>query len=219
VTSVGEGSTPTRRRGRPPGQRSEETRARILRAARVRFGRCGYARTSLADIAATAEITPRAIYHYVESKPALFAEAAAVVYARFAQEIEARVLCRTDTRGRVHGLVDVFRALYAEDPSLVAFLSLSVLEADRNPELAEALPPGLGDHVGMNRALVTMGLERGEIAPDIDPDGAVALIQVFGAGLTLIANGERGDEYLAMLDVMDRLLDGTVFVRPSGAST
>ena len=66
----------------PPGQRSEETRERILRAARRRFSHAGYARTSLGDIAREAGLTPRAIYHYVDSKPELFTQSAQVAFAR-----------------------------------------------------------------------------------------------------------------------------------------
>jgi AcrR family transcriptional regulator len=70
------GDAAPRRRGRPPDRRSEETLARILRAARECFSRAGYAQTSMADIAHAAGVTPRAIYHYADSKPRLFALAA-----------------------------------------------------------------------------------------------------------------------------------------------
>jgi AcrR family transcriptional regulator len=210
-----------RRRGRPPGQSSEETRARILRAARQRFSQTGYARTSLADIAREAGITPRAIYHYVESKPQLFAQAADVAYARWAEEVTARVLPGTDTRTRLHGLTEAFRVLYREDPTLVAFLSQAAFETRRNPELDQPAPPlrggdgaggGDGDHVPINRTLVTLALAEGGIAPDVDPDGAAALLEVLGAGLTLLACDEREREYMAMLDVLDRVIDGTLLV-------
>ena len=50
------------------------------------------------------------------------------------------------------------------------------------------------------------------MAEGIDPGGAVALLDVFGAGLTLVASADRGADYLAMLDVIDRLIDGALFV-------
>jgi TetR/AcrR family transcriptional regulator, repressor for uid operon len=205
-----------RRRGRPPGQSSEETWARILRAARQRFSQTGYARTSLADIAREAGITPRAIYHYVDSKPQLFAQAAEVAYARWAEEVTARVLPGTDTGARLHGLTEAFRVLYREDPTLVAFLSQAAFETRRNPELDVPMVPrasgGEGDHVTINRTLVSLALVEGGIAPDVDADGAAALLEVLGAGLTLLASDEREDEYMAMLDVLDRVIDGTLFV-------
>jgi AcrR family transcriptional regulator len=201
-----------RRRGRPPGQRSAETRDRILRAARLRFSEAGYARTSLADIAREAGITPRAIYHYVDSKPDLFRQAAELAYGRFTNAVVTRVMPSEDTRGRLHDLIDVFRSLYAEDPTLVAFLSQAAIEAKRDPELAEGeMVTPWGDTLDLNHALVAVARLRGDIAPDIDPAGAAALLEVIGSGLTLVASKDRAGDYTAMLDVLDRLVDGTLF--------
>ena len=204
-----------RRRGRPPGQRSAETRERILRAARLRFSQTGYARTSLADIAREAGITPRAIYHYVDSKPELFAQAAQVAYGRWSEEVATRVVTGKDTRSRLHGLVDIFRVLHHEDPTLVAFLSLAASEAQRNPELGVPLPPGNDPRVTISTNLAAMGHADGDFAPGVDPAGAAALLEVLGSGLALLASDEREDEYMAMLDVIDRVIDGTLFVDPA----
>ncbi|HEY8526081.1 MAG TPA: TetR/AcrR family transcriptional regulator [Acidimicrobiales bacterium] len=206
-----------RKRGRPPGQRSAETRDRILRAARARFSQSGYARTSLADIAREAGITPRAIYHYVESKPQLFRRAADAAYERFADAVSERVLGRADSRSRLHGLADVFRDLYREDPTIVAMLSQTVTEVYRNPELDRSMlmPEG---YVPLNRVLVDMAVADGDLAEGVDPAGAAAMIEVLGSGLTLLASKEREHEYMAMLDVLERLLDGTLFVDRSEAT-
>jgi AcrR family transcriptional regulator len=210
------GDAPPRRRGRPPDRRSEETLATVLRAARERFSQAGYAQTSLADIADAAGVTPRALYHYAESKQRLFALAADHAYQRFGDEIVARVLTREDTRGRLRGYVDVFRALYQDDPSIVAFVSRAALEAARTPELSEALPIAIAGVLDVNELIVRDGVARGELAPGVEPAGAVALLEVFGAGLTLIAGGDRDPEYLAMLDVLEHLIDGSLLVTPEG---
>lgn len=203
-----------RRRGRPPDQRSEDTLARILRAAWACFGRTGYAQTSMADIAYEAGVTPRAIYHYADSKAQLFALAASAAYARFGEEIAQRVLVHDDTRSRLLGYIDVFRTLYTDDPSLVAFVSLAMLEADRTPELVEPLLGSFADAFNPNPLIVNDSVARGELGADVDPAGAVALLEVFGAGLTLVARGDRGAEYLAMLDALEHLVDGTLLADP-----
>jgi AcrR family transcriptional regulator len=206
------GDAAPRRRGRPPDRPREETLARILRAARDRFSRAGYAQTSLADIARAAGVTPRAIYHYAESKSALFALAAEQAYQRFVEEIATRVFAHDDTAGRLHAYVDVFRVLYREDPTVVAFVSRAPLEAVRTPELAGVLPAEMTSGVAVNDQIVRDGVARGELAAGLDPDGAVALLEVFGAGLTLLAGGDRDPEYLAMLDVLEHLIDGSLLV-------
>ena len=204
-----------RRRGRPPARQSEQTEAEILRAARVCFSKRGYARTSVAQIAREAGVTSRAVYHYVDSKPELFTQAAQVAYERWSVEVAERVLTGKDTRSRLHGLADVFRVLYREDPTLVAFLSQASSEARRNPEIEVPLP-GLGEgQVTLNNALVAMARDDGDITPEVEPAEAAALLEVLGSGFTLLASDEREGEYMAMIDVLDRVIDGTLFVDPA----
>lgn len=210
---------PGRRRGRPPAQCSDETRARIIRAAWRCFGSAGYAGTSMSRVAREAGVTSRAIYHYAESKRALFAMAADAAYARYGSEVAKRALVHTDAVGRVHGFVDVFRALYKEDPSLVAFLSLSLIDAQRCPELAATTTRARTGALSVNRVLVRQAADGREFASDVDPDGAVALLDVFGAGLTLVSLAGHDDSYLAMLDVLDRLVDGTLFIQTRSAGS
>ncbi|HEY8543517.1 MAG TPA: TetR/AcrR family transcriptional regulator [Acidimicrobiales bacterium] len=209
--AAGEGA----RRGRPPAQRSEDTYARILRASRACFSRNGYDRTAIADIAKEAGVTPRALYHYVASKRDLFAAAADSALQRFVNEVGRRVLGHEDARSRLRAYIDVFRVLHREDPTLVAFVSLSSLESRWNPELPDPLSDVVGQLRLANRWLVEDAIRRGELRDGVDPTGAAALLEVFGAGLTLVAGGERDADYPAMLDVMDRLIDGTLFVDPA----
>jgi AcrR family transcriptional regulator len=202
------------RRGRPPAQNSEDTYKRILTAARRCFSRQGYERTAIADIAREAGVTPRALYHYVDSKRDLFLAAADAALTRFGLEVAERVLVHESAIERLRAYIDVFRVMHREDPSLVAFVSLSALEARWNPELPDPIGT-VGDMVRVaNRHLIDEAVERGELGRGIDPSGAVALLEVFGAGLTLVAGGERDEDYPAMLDVLERLLDGTLFEAP-----
>jgi hypothetical protein len=103
----------------------------------------------------------------------------------------------------------------------VAFVSLASLEARWNPDLPDPIGT-VGEMVrDANRLLIDQAVAQGELGRGIDPSGAVALLEVFGAGLTLVAGGERDGDYPAMLDVLERLLDGTLFERapqPHGAS-
>jgi AcrR family transcriptional regulator len=203
-----------RRRGRPPAQSGEDTRARLLSAARTCFCRAGYTRTSMADIAHEAGVTSRAIYHYVDSKSALFALAVQAAYGRFVEEVATRVFAgQQSTRSRLRGYTHVFRVLYQEDPSLVGFLSLAVLEASQNPELFGSLPVELDRVPNFNQMIVAEAVAQGDLASGVEPAGAVALLDVFGAGLTLVATKERSGDYLAMLDVIEHLLEGSLFVR------
>src|SRR5262245_12607699 len=57
-------------------RRSDETRARILQAARERFAADGYERTTIRAVAAAAAIDPSMVMRYFGSKEGLFAAAA-----------------------------------------------------------------------------------------------------------------------------------------------
>jgi AcrR family transcriptional regulator len=208
-----EGTGLPRRRGRPAGRRGEDTRAAILAAARTQFSATGYERASLADIADAAGLTPRALYHYVDSKPELFAEVTTAVLDRLGEEVLRHVLPQGDTRARLKALVDVFRGLHREDPTLVGFFAVVILEARWNPELRAQLGDDGGVPAVLNRSIVEVGLADGEIAADVDPDGAVALIEAVGTGITLLA-GADAETFDATLAVLDRLLDGTLFAAP-----
>src|SRR5258708_26130605 len=65
--------TVRRRVGRPPDSDAAETWARIIVAARERFGQNGYHATSVKEIAGQAGVTSGAVYYYCRSKRALFA--------------------------------------------------------------------------------------------------------------------------------------------------
>jgi AcrR family transcriptional regulator len=206
-----------RRRGRPRAQRSEETEAEILRAARVAFSKTGYDRTSVAEIARAAGVTSRAVYHYVDSKPELFARAAAAAYRHVTSVVRAHVAGRRGGQDTMLAWIQAFRVLFADDPSLLPFLSLAAIEAERKPELVAALPDGT-DISGLNRWLVEQGVIHGGLADDIDPVGAVTLLDVFSAGLAVLAGDNRSHDYPGMLDVLARLIAGTLFTEPTPAA-
>ncbi len=51
---------------------TEDVRSRIIRAARVSFGRHGFRKTSLADVAKEARMGKSSLYHYFSNKEELF---------------------------------------------------------------------------------------------------------------------------------------------------
>lgn len=64
---------PARRRGRRPA--GEDTRQLIVAAARTEFAARGYDTTTMRGIARAAEVDPRLVHHYFESKEDLFVAA------------------------------------------------------------------------------------------------------------------------------------------------
>jgi len=89
-------------------EQAEETRERIFKAARRLFGKKGYEKTGMDDIAEAAGVSVGTCYHHFGSKYRIFQE----VYQRsdqyFRQEVPA-LLTAPDWRGKV---VEFFRTCY-----------------------------------------------------------------------------------------------------------
>jgi AcrR family transcriptional regulator len=73
--------TTTRRRGRPAGPASGDTRERILAAAREEFSARGYDRTSVRSIGKAAGVDAALVHHYFGTKEQVFAAAIEVSFA------------------------------------------------------------------------------------------------------------------------------------------
>ena len=90
-----------RRRGRPRGANSDDTKARILDAAAAEFGEHGYEGASIRSIARRADVDPSLVHHYFDDKSALAAavESSAVsILDVIAEVATARVTERGATR-------------------------------------------------------------------------------------------------------------------------
>lgn len=157
-----------RRLGRPPDSTGDETRIRILAAARDAFAQHGYAKTTNGDIARAAGITTGAIYHYFDSKPALF--------AAVTDEVTQLVLeAFREARDRHDTFVDRFRAvldaasrLHAEDPSLARFSAIYPMEMQRHPELGRHVDHGSTGRVWrFLMELAQAGADAGELPADM----------------------------------------------------
>lgn len=80
---------PGRRRGRPAGSATGETRERILAVAREEFSAHGYDRTSVRSIGKAAGVDAALVHHYFGTKEQVFAAAIEVSFAPAADLPEA----------------------------------------------------------------------------------------------------------------------------------
>ncbi|MCX5332393.1 MULTISPECIES: TetR family transcriptional regulator [unclassified Streptomyces] len=71
----------SRKRGRPPGTESADTRDRILTAAREEFSERGYEKTSVRGIAKAAGVDPALVHHYFGTKEQVFEAAVEVAFS------------------------------------------------------------------------------------------------------------------------------------------
>ena len=204
---------PTRKLGRPPATSSEETRKRILDAARRCFSEFGYDATTNRQLADIAELTTGAIYHYFDSKLELYIETHAqvqeTVYARFAKAIEG---VEETFVARIDAVLDEALALNREDPSLASFLLTVRTDSGRHAELAAvpALRPlsrstFFGD-------LVALAISTGEL----HADDAQTLQDVLSALMTGLVAASSHDPVIHQraADGIRRLVSGSLINQP-----
>ena len=213
-----DGADEGRRRGRPPAANSAETKERILRMARERFAELGYAATTNKDIAAAANITTGAIYHFFGSKRdlylAVFEEVERQVFERF-EEATARGSTFVD---RLVEILDESVAINSEDRSIATFFVSVPLDSVRNPELAGLARRQGRDSRQFFHRLVLDGVALGEVPSGVPPEHVTNMLMALTAGLarfsTLIGDPAVHAE---TTKVVEQLLKGDLFTAPRRA--
>lgn len=109
----------------------EETRRRILDAARELFVQRGYEATSMRAIADKIEYTPTAIYHHFESKAALLSELCNTDFRALAAAFQ-RIGRIEDPIERLNRIGEAYVAFALENP-----MHYQLLFMTRRPETAE----------------------------------------------------------------------------------
>jgi AcrR family transcriptional regulator len=205
-------STASRRPGRPPAAKADETRKRILHAARLVFSERGYDGATFQAIALRADLTRPAINHYFSSKRALYRDVVnqtnELVVVTGIQSAERE----TTLVGRLTAFISAAVRANSENPSTSAFLVTTVLESQRHPELSATE----NDAVRISReflmSVVNDAIEHGELAADIDACAVVETLLVVLCGVGFYAGYVRSNqEMLAVTDVLRQLLEGALW--------
>lgn len=203
-----------RHRGRPTDRSPEQTRAAILSAAQVAFGASGYQRTSMEEIGAAAGVDARAISYHFGSKRGLFEAATSDAVTRFGDQVVTDVFRHDDVKSRLLGYLEVYRALSEDDPAVVPFLGVVLVDSRAQQtagllDAAELIDAGemLEALIG---SLVDDAIAAGEVTEDVTREGAVQLIRSIGMGLSLVAR-ERPELLGETIDTLELLIEGRLF--------
>lgn len=205
-------STGNRRPGRPPAAKADETRQRIIQAARLVFSERGYDGATFQAIAARADLTRPAINHYFSSKRALYQEVMDETN-EFVIGVGIKEADRETTLvGRLTAFISAAVKANAENPAGSAFIIGGVLESQRHPEWNTAE----NDSVRIAREflirVVNDAIEHGEVAADIDASALVETLLVVMCGVGLYAGYvETYQEMLAVTGMLRQLLEGALW--------
>ncbi|OBI40079.1 TetR/AcrR family transcriptional regulator [Mycobacterium colombiense] len=200
-----------RRPGRPPAAKADETRQRIIQAARLVFSERGYDGATFQAIAARADLTRPAINHYFSSKRALYREVLDdtnefVIGAGIKQAERETTLV-----AQLTAFISEATRANSKNPAGSAFLISGVLESQRHPDLTGTD----NDSIRISREfllrLINQAIERGEIVTDVDATVLAEALLVLVCGVGLYAGYVSSPEnLLALVGVMRQLLEGAL---------
>jgi AcrR family transcriptional regulator len=162
-------------------------------------------------IAADVGITSGAIYHYVESKAALYAAVYCDIVDHVYTEFESVASEHHHLLAQFSAVLHRANELQIGDPSITGFIVAVAQETQRHPDLLALLKPQRGRHAQFFGELVGQAVERGELEADVD---AAALADLLGAVLGGLArmSAAAGDpmRYAAAVEVLERFFDGSL---------
>lgn len=200
-----------RRPGRPPAAKADETRQRIIQAARLVFSERGYDGATFQAIAARADLTRPAINHYFSSKRALYREVLNdtnefVIGAGIKQAEHETTLV-----AQLTAFISEATRANSKNPAGSAFLISGVLESQRHPDLTGTD----NDSIRISRefllSVINDAIGRGEIVTDVDATVLAEALLVLVCGVGLYAGYvESPETLLALVGVMRQLLEGAL---------
>ncbi|OBH85537.1 TetR family transcriptional regulator [Mycobacterium scrofulaceum] len=199
----------SRRPGRPPAAKADETRQRIMQAARLVFSERGYDGATFQAIAARADLTRPAINHYFSSKRVLYRELLEQTNEAIIGAGIREAQRETTLAGQLTAFISAAVRANSENPAGSALIISGVLESQRHPEWRT----NDNDSVRICREflvrVVNDAMERGEVPADVDAPALIEALLVLMCGVGLYAGFVQGpDALLSITGMMRRLLEG-----------
>lgn len=197
--------------GRPPDSVGEETHAKIIEAAKERFGAAGFRETSNKHVAERAGLTAATIYYYFKNKNDLF--------RAVHHEIQERLLTAChEGLARSGNLVDCWAnsadevmAVYKSDPHIAKFNAVFRMEALRNPDFSDTLFED--EWADYQKELVETGMKTGEIHPSREEE-FLLVMAAMNFGASQIAAESSLEAYELCVRGFGNLLIGKLFNQP-----
>ena len=201
-----------RRPGRPPAAKADETRQRIIQAARLVFSERGYDGATFQAIAARADLTRPAINHYFSSKRALYREVMDQTNEFVIGAGVKQAQAETTLVAQLTAFISAAVKANSENPAGSAFIIGGVLESQRHPEWSGTE----NDSVRIAREFLTRAvndaIERGEVAAGVDASALVETLLVVTSGVGLYAGYIKSyKDMLAVVGMLRQVLEGALW--------
>lgn len=184
----------------------EDRREQIIDAAMHVFAQKGFTRATNKDIALEADITPGLIYHYFESKKAVFE---AVLEKRsplsIIQSLPAEALAQPPEIFLPFLIKRIFAFL--EDGKFLQLVRMILPEIIHNPQMEPVVAGGLQRAIGFMAQYLTSKMESGELR-QLDPSfTAQAMI---GCIMGFVLRRQLLQDSLALSYTQEQIVDGVL---------
>ena len=182
-----------------------DRRTEILAAAERCFARSGFHQASMQEICAEAQMSPGNLYRYFSSKEAIIAGISERNRAEAAKDFAAVA----NAPNFFAGLAELARHHLVERTAEEVGLCAEIMaESRRNPEIA-----GQYQHIEteVKAGLVAMlrhAADRGEIAGNVDLDGAATVLMVLADGISWRRAVDPGFDTEIVLPLILKMIHG-----------
>ncbi|MFK7765495.1 MAG: TetR/AcrR family transcriptional regulator [Roseobacter sp.] len=158
------------------------------------FWKKGFEATSMADLIEAMQINKGSLYNAFGSKKALFDRA----LARYDQKNRAARIAKlrqqTDPVAAIRALFNALIDEARDDPRNLGCFIINTAQdlPNQPPEVADAVRTFLTDIEDFLRDMILRGQEKGQIAPQIDPNTTAQALLSMVVGLRLLSRGAAG---------------------------
>lgn len=189
--------------------KGEQTREMILERAAQLFNQQGYFGSSLSDVMRETGLEKGGIYNHFASKEQLALEAFDYALEIYTQRIRLALSGRRHAVDRLYGMIAHFQGI-VDDPPLPGgcpILNTAVEADDAHPALRERARLAMKELRGTIEHIITRGIERHELRPQIDVaacatifistlEGAVVLSRLYQNNIYILQAAEHMKRYI-----------------------
>jgi AcrR family transcriptional regulator len=151
-----------KKRGRPPGANSADTRARLIDSARRIFAEQGFDRATIGDIARGAGIGPSAFYRHFLDKESLYEAVFDATVSHVWQLLDESTQGHASAREAITAFVATAERAREGLPHYPEFLGNLAYEAGRNPRLRTLVARRIAMQRPTFRSIAELGRSTGE---------------------------------------------------------
>ena len=148
---------------------ADETRRRILQAAKAEFAKNGLGGARVDEISERAQANKRMLYHYFGSKDDLFQTVLEQAYLDIRNAEQKLQLDSLEPRQALETLVRFTWNYYLKNPEFITLVNSENLHRARHLKKSEAIKVVSRRFVNMVAKIIERGVEAGVFRPGVDP--------------------------------------------------